>query len=452
MDPAVPAVSLLACAASGFVLWESLSPSTAKPPATYVALAALAVAFALSRRTFALFSSVTGEMRFPTRLEYVAGGCFLGLIGIALLHNEMLRRRSSPDVAVTHALPLVAACGGILALWSPNLMSLGMGIGLYGVAWWAAGQWKRGTVEATLGPLSLLLGVALLYNGTATFNIASLGRFLWQHGEPQPLGLYLGLGLVLGGIVLPTGLIPPFGAFDEAGNSPVSHLLGLLVLLRLGLHLGAVAWECFWVCLLLSLACLAWGWATALSQTLHDPLRRIWGLLAAQRGFLLLALSFVFRGQDLALLVTVAAAYTLVQSVARLSLRWLSATGDVAPKRLLSSAMVEMPLVGVPLCLALLSLIGLPPTLCFIVRAEVVRLAWTLGLTWLAPFVAAMSILAFWVLGPWMLPLLRGEGESVGLPPPWPVRIALMLAAICLVVLGLFPLPLVQLAGWLVGG
>ena len=454
MSPAIPAVSFLACAASGFVLWASFAPSTTKPLATYLALVALALAFALSPQALALFSPVMGEVRPLVRLEYVAGGCFLGLMGIALLHDEMLPPQTGLDVAVTHALPLLGSCGGILALWSSNLMDLGIGIGLYAVARWPKWQGQKDAEKGMipiLSSLSILLGTALVYSETATFDMASLGRFLWQHGEPQSFGLYLGLGLVLAGISLPTGFIPPFGSFGGEGDSTVSHLLGLMVLLRLGLHLGALAWECFWVCLSLSLVCLVWGWATALAHTLGDPLGRIWGLLVAQRGFLLLPLAFIFRGQNLAPLVTVAVAYALVQGVVRLSLRWLSVIGDVAPSRLLSRTVIKRPMVGVPLCVGVLSLIGLPPTLGFIVRAELVRLAWTLQLTWLVPVVVTMSILCLWAFIPLVLPLLGGTGGRADLPPPWPVRIALVLAAISLVALGLFPLPLLQLADWLLG-
>jgi NADH:ubiquinone oxidoreductase subunit 2 (subunit N) len=294
--------------------------------------------------------------------------------------------------------------------------------------------------------------VALLHNETATFDMAALGRFLWRHGEPLPFSLYVGLGAVLGGIALCTGLVSAFGTFDEGGHSPVSHLLALLVFLRLGLHLGALAWECFWICLFFSLVCLVYGWAMALSQTLHDPLRRIWGLLAAQRGLLLLALAFVFRGQDLTLLVTVIVAYALVQGVVRLGLRWLLASGDVALAGLLFRAVIEMPLLGVPLCFGFLSLIGLPPTLGFIVRAELVRLGWAGGLTWLAPCVVAMSIFSLWGLAPLVIPSSQQERAFIDSPPPWPLRITLVLAAAALVALGLFPLPLVRLASWVVGG
>jgi NADH-quinone oxidoreductase subunit N len=300
--------------------------------------------------------------------------------------------------------------------------------------------------------LSILLGVALIYNGTTTFDMAALGHFLWQHGESQPFGLYLGLGLIVGGAALSTGLVLPFGTSVGKGDSPVSHLLGLMVLLRLGLHLGALAWECFWLCLFLALICLAWGWTAALTYALRDPLRGIGGLLVAQRGFPLLALAFVFRGQDLTLLVTVTMAYALVQGVARLSLHWLLPTGDVAPTGLLSRAVIEMPLLGVPLCLGFLSLIGLPPTLGFNVRTELVRLAWTGGLTWLAPCVVAMSIFCLWGLAPFVFPFFREERAFIDLPPPWPVCVILVFAAAALVALGLFPLPLVRLASWLVGG
>ncbi|MFO7918291.1 MAG: hypothetical protein R6V13_09445, partial [Anaerolineae bacterium] len=272
-----------------------------------------------------------------------------------------------------------------------------------------------------------------------------------QHGGPHPFSFYLGLGLFMGGVALSTGLLPPLKTFDSQGDSPVSHLLGLLVLLRLGLHLGPLARECFWFFLFLSLLCLLWGWAVVLVHARRDPLQSIGGLLAAQRGFLLLALSLVFRRQSMAMLITVTAGYLLAQGVIRLSLRWFSSVGAVAPGQLLSGAVVSAPLVGIPLCVGLLSLMGLPPTLGFIVRVELVRLAWTLDLTWLVPWVLAMSILCLWSLVPLVLPLFRAERVAIDSSPPWSLRIALVLAAVALVVLGLFPFFLVRLSRWLMG-
>ncbi len=450
MDPAVSMVSVLAFAVLGFLVWERLAPSAFRARATYVALVVLASAFCFSSSLLAFFSTGMGEMRPPSRLEYIAGGGFLGLMALSLLRDRMWRSRSSPDVPLS----LLAACGGMLALWSSNLMGLGVGVGLYGVAQWAREKGRKeagDAIKAVLAPLSVLLGAGFLYQGAATFEMATLGRFLWQHGGPHPFGLYFGLGLIVGGVAFSTGFIPPF-AFDKAGDSPVSHLLGLMVLLRLGLYLGALARECFWLCLFLSLICFLWGWVTVLVHARRHPLKSLGGLLTAQRGFLLLALALLFRGQGMEILVTVVTGYVLVQGVSRLSLRWLSSVGGIAPGQLLSSAVMDTPLVGVPLCIGLLSLTGLPPTLGFIVRAELVRLAWGLDLTWLVPWMVAMSILCLWRLTPLVPPLLRGERGSIESSSSWPMRAALVLAAALLVVLGLFPLPLVRLAGWLVGG
>lgn len=454
MDPTVPLVSVLTCAVLGFLVWERLAPAMSGRWATWVALLVLVLAFALFSPLFALFVAGMGEMHPPTRLEYMAGGCFLGLTAISFLHDEMWWSKEASDVALTHVLPLVAACGGMLALWSPNLMGLGVGVGLYGVARWAAEKGKEAgaAARAVLAPLAALLGAAILYGEAATFEMAALGRFLWQLDAPHPFGLYLGLGLIVGGAALSTGLIPPFGTSVGGGDGPVSHLLGLMVFLRLGLHLGALARECFWLFLFLSLLCLVWGWVAALFHARRDPLRSIGGLLAAQKGFLLLALSLIFREQGLEILVAVAAAYALAQGISRLSLRWLASVGSVGSGQLLSSAVMNAPLLGVPLCVALLSLTGLPPTLGFIVRAELMRLVWTLDLTWLVPWVLAMSILCLWRFVPLISPLFRGEQRGIDSPPPWSLRIALGLATAALVVLGLFPLPLVRLAGWLVGG
>ncbi|MFP3896208.1 MAG: hypothetical protein ACLFV5_05145 [Anaerolineales bacterium] len=449
MDPAVPVLSVLACAVLGFMVWERLVPSTFETWGVYVALVVLTSVFVLSPHLL-LFASGLGEARTPVRLEYIAGGSFLGLVVLSLLCDEMWHSQRGPDVPLS----LVATCGGLLALWSPNLLGLGVGVALYGVARLVKQKGKGITQDiarAGLALLGILLGAAFLYGETATFEMAALDRFLWQHGGPHSFDLHVGLGLLMGGVALCTGLLPPFGTFDGQGDSPISHLLGLMVLLRLGLYLGAVARECFWLCLFLSLICFVWGWGTVIIHARREPLQSLGGLLAAQRGFLLLALAFVFRGQAITLLVTVAAGYVLTQGVIRLSLRWLSFVGDIPPGQLLSRVVMSAPLVGVPLGIGLLSLTGLPPTLGFIVCLEMIRLVYLLDLTWLVPWVMAMSILCLWSLAPLVLPLFRGERGGIDSSPPWPLRIALVLAAIALVFLGLFSLPLVGLTHWLVG-
>ena len=457
IDGSLLSMAVLTTVALSLIVWETLWPRSSKALVPNLALGALALAFAASGHV--AFDTLPFDMAVSPRdelLQIIVRGLFLGTVAISLLRDWSESTDADAPTRERYAVRLLAACGGVLALSSANLLTLWVGIELYSVAGLFA-QKRDEAVESLgtiriLGAITSLLGLALVYESTGSFDIAALSRFLWEHGGPRSPVLYAGLSLAIGGIALGTGLLPPYrGACLE--DDVASPVLGVALLLRLYLFgLGALSWEWFWVLMLLALMALIWGWVSSLwGSGAADRLAR---LSISQRGFLLWALALTPWREGIEVLLAALLAFALAQVVLHVGLHWLrSSSADSEPDGLLPGLARHTPWVGIPLLVSLLSLAGAPATLGFVGRAYALWMAQKHGPGWLAPAGVVMSILCAWFYLPVAISLLRKPSpETTETHVSLSVVIGIALASMGLIVLGLYPTPLKTLALWITGG
>lgn len=458
LTSAMLARAILATVSLGLVIWESLWPRSSKALVPSLAFAALALAFAASAHVAP--GSPPDELA-----QVVVRALFLGVAGLSLLIDTVEPNVAGPHMGegyaghrVLYALRLLAVCGGILAISSADLLTLWVGLQLYVLAGFLAhpsARRKGDVVERSgatrmLAMAVLLFGLALVYTSAGTLDITTLNRSLWEQGGPRSAMLFAGLGLTIGGIAICTGLLPPYGEHSPE-ESLVSPILGVALLLRLVLFgLGAYSWECFWALISISLVALAWGGITALWS--RDAPDRFWRLSILQRGFLLLALALSFREEGLEAFLMAILAYALAQAILQVSdrLRGASNSGD---DELFAGWLRQTPWLGLPLLISLLSLAGIPATLGFTARAYTFWLAPRFDISWVASTGLVASILCAGSYLPTTLSLIRGRGSRPNkIRVPLPVALSMALAALGLVVLGVYPLPLRNLARWIIGG
>jgi NADH-quinone oxidoreductase subunit N len=258
--------------------------------------------------------------------------------------------------------------------------------------------------------------------------------------------LYAGAGLTLGGVALVAGLLPPYGPEASESEAPATAL-GIALLARLCLYpLGALVWEWSWALILAAIGAWAWGWLSSFLTA--DVAARLNRLAVAQRGFLLLALGLAFHEQGMVALFTALPAYGLAQMILSLSLRCLRrSASEVASIESLKGLARHNPWLGGPLLVGMLTLVGAPATLGFVGRVRILWAAQVTGMPWLV----IMALLSSGLYSSSYLPLAlmlfhKGTKERIPPVPPWPLRVAMALAALGLVVLGLYPLPLLRLA------
>ena len=452
-DGTLPAMAILACGALGLVVWQVVWPRSSGGLAPHLAIAALALSFLAASREASAASFFGSSPLWKDALGHFMRVGFLGMMSFSLCVDGA-GWEACQGTRERHALVLLAACGGILAISATDFGMLWVGLELYTLSAIFSRRRAR-TSESTataraLGSGCLLFGCALLYASTGTLDVAILDRFLWEHGGPQPAMLYSGLGLVIGGIALSTGLLPPY-AQPCLGDDVSSAVLGAALLLRLYLFgVGALAWECFWITVLLSLAALAWGCVRSLWTT--DDGERVWALGISQRGFLLMALALMLRQAGLNGFLTALLGYGLAQAVAGASLHWARLGGGDERGRLLGGLARHTPRLGVPLVVGLLSLSGAPFTLGFAGRADNLWTAQELGHPWLAVVGLLVSVFCAWFYLSLAVSLVQGRTTVEGrIRVPTRVTVSLALAACALILLGVSPLPLESLASWVAG-
>jgi NADH-quinone oxidoreductase subunit N len=337
-------------------------------------------------------------------------------------------------------LQLLAAIGGVLAVSGNDILLLALGIELYALSRLFTGVAPdlraRENVIRIAGMSLLLFGMAALWASVGTTDLGAIGDYLAQRPGPQAALFYLGAAFALLGIGFSLRLLPPYGRPGGAQDM-VSPLVGTGALLRLAMNgLGTLYAEwmvAFWAAGVLA---VIWGWLA--SRRAIDTGRGR-ALEISQRGFLLLALAYAPLQRGVTALVIGTMAYILGQgivfaceAVARLDGQVPSFAG-LARRNLW---------VGSACLVAFLSLAGGPATLGFIGRSEVLwaaqdqRQIWAVLLGLLLYVLVAADYLQL------ILITARPNPDATRLRCHEAVCIALGLAAVALVILGLFPEPL----------
>ncbi len=106
------------------------------------------------------------------------------------------------------------------------------------------------------------------------------------------------------------------------------------------------------------------------------------------------------------------------------------------------------PVVAVALVVALLGLVGTPPTVVFVGKLSVATAAWDGGAAWLTVAVLVNTLISLFYYLRWVAPVLRRDDpdEALGQPRPWSERTAIVAAALS-VILGILAGPLWAVLG-----
>lgn len=450
--PILLALAIPALVALALVAIESLAPRRTWAASPHVALVALSAAFALIWQSFDAWGMVEGLSLVAEPFGHVMQGIWIGLVALSLLVDAPTWQTNAQSRPHRQALQLLAATGGLLSLAAGDLFTVWVGIQLWGVADYYAGDGSKDTMRV-LGGVAIYGACALLYASLGTIDLTALSTVLWEWAGPLPAMVYGGLALLVGGLALATDLLPPFGAPRDRGRV-VPAVLGIGLLARLSLYtFGALAWEWLWVMVLPGLATLVWGLGGALLSTRAEA--RLRQLAIAQCGFLLLAVGSLSHTGGVHALLASVLAYGLGQ-LALKSAWHLSMVargpGDAKSSFGISTTLSRYaPLVAV--VVALLSLAAVPPTLGFHGR---VRTYWALrwlGVPWLALVLLGagmVSITGYVFVGFSLLTHTDDPWQPKAVPVP--VAVGLGVCVVGLIALGIRPVILAGLASWIVGG
>lgn len=364
-----------------------------------------------------------------------------------------------------YPLLLLATVGLLLVTGAQSLVTVYVGLELVSLpSYLLTGLWRREASSAegglkyflfgTLATAFMLYGISWVYGAAGTLSLPALAAQTVGGAHPhQPL-LAAGILLVLVGLAFKVALVPfhqwapdayegaptPIAAFISAGPK----LAGFALLLRLlgGTFQGLAG---LWAPSLALLAILTMtvGNVVALWQT--NVKRLLAYSSIAQAGYIVIGL--VAAGPSGAAAVTYYAVIYGLMNLAAFACVIAVSNGTGRDDLGAYAGLAQTrPALAAAFAIALLSLAGIPPTAGFLAKVVVFAAALQSGWIWLAVIAAANSVIALYYYAGllqqmYLRPPVPMEGAAQA-RSPWPLTLALGATVAGVLLLGLWPAPL----------
>ena len=391
-----------------------------------------------------------------------------GITAVTFLMTAGYALRREVESAEYYALMLLATLGMMLMASGTDLIMIFLGLEISSISQYILAGFRHESPRSTEASLKyfilgafatgfLLYGIALVYGATGTTNLMSL-KIYTANVEKAPLLLMAGCALLLVGFGFKLSSVPfhmwtpdvydgaptPVTAFMAAA----SKVAGFAALTRI-LFVGFTGVQSGWGQILWVIAALTMtlGNIAALVQT------RVKRMLAysaiAHAGYLLVALVAGTEMGGIGIIYyLVAYALTNLGAFAIVSL--LRNEDDEGLKLSNFAGLgFRRPWLGLLMALFMFSLAGIPPTAGFLGKFYIFSGAVEAGYIGLAVLGVINSVISVYyylrvVVWLYMSPNIAGEDPLIG--AAWPLRLTLALTAIGIIMFGVWPGPLVDLA------
>ncbi|HSE07848.1 MAG TPA: proton-conducting transporter membrane subunit [Nocardioidaceae bacterium] len=366
------------------------------------------------------------------------------LVVLALASDEI---SGSPRESETYALLLFATTGALVLAGADDLLVVVVGfllasIPLYGLI--GIGRTSRGAEAAmktylmgALFGILLLAGVTVLYGVTATTSYDELGERL----ADAPAGaVAAGVVGVLAGLLFKAGGVPGhFWVPDAAQGAGGAVAAFLTTIPKIGAVVAAYRLIAMlpdvlsWPLLVAVLAVASMTLGNLAAYWQQDPRRLLGWSTVSQVGYLLVPVAVAGRS-DLALpsLLLYLIGYTVTNLAAFAVTTAFPERRDLESYRGLAKA---RPWLGGALVVALLGLVGTPPTVVFVGKLTTTAAAWDGGYAWLAVVVFVNTLVSLFYYLRWIAPVY-GRGEPAErtmtgafVPAAWSAGAAVVTAA-----------------------
>lgn len=320
-----------------------------------------------------------------------------------IMSGDYLRKETSETDHT--ALVLFAMVGALILTCYTNMVMLFLGIEILSIPLYVlAGSRKSeaGSNEAAfkyflLGSFAsgfLLFGIALMFGATGTFDLGAMGAVITEKATTMPGFFKGGLVMVMVGLLFKIGAAPfHFWAPDVYQGSPtvfttlmatVVKTAAIVAILRLFHVQGPlIAVSEFWIPVIAICVGLTFVIGN-LSAAVQNSVKRMLAFSSiSHAGFLLLAIvaASVFTPKAIAYYTTAYSISSIVAFTVLISV--IRATGGDAIENF-NGLGKKNPLLAVVMCIALLSLAGIPPTAGFFAKYYVLTAAVESGHYWLA--------------------------------------------------------------------
>lgn len=357
-----------------------------------------------------------------------------------------------------YLLGLFALLGVFVTASAGSLLTLYLGLELLALALYTLVALQRDSARAAeaamkyfvlgaIGSGAMLYGMSLLYGLSGSLLLDETATL-----APESVGAYVAVALVLTGVAFKLGAVPFHQWVADAYDGPplgvavllatVPKLASFALIVRLlveGIPVSQDKWNLLLI--VMAVASLSLGTIVAMAQT--QAARLLAWAAIAHVGFLLLG---VVAGGDEGL--SAALFYTLVYV-----LMAAGAFGVVivlekqtAPLESLQGLYSRHPGMAFIMLLIMLSMIGIPPLAGFLAKWQVLMVLVDQGFTALAVVAVVFAVIgAYYYLRIVRLMFMEAPREPEQLKPGWGASLLLGANGLALVVIGVWPNPLLEL-------
>jgi NADH-quinone oxidoreductase subunit N len=402
---------------------------------------------------------------------------FLNLViliaaALAILFSVDYARRVGLAQGEYYTLLLLSTAGMMLMAAAINLMTMFLALEILSIALYVLVGLNRAEQRSAEGALKYLLlgafasgfllyGMALLYGQAGTTSLAGLRDYAASLGGEFPPMLLAGLGLMIIGFGFKVALVPFHmwtpDAYEGAPTSVTAFMsvgakaAGFAALGRLLLYaLGDLHGDWVWVLAALSALTMTLGNLAALRQT--NVKRMLAYSSIAHAGYIVAGLAAGNQlGTSAVLFYLFAYAFMNVGAFAVLiavgRLEESARRGETLDG--LTGLAARKPGLAVVMALFMLSLAGVPPMVGFLAKLYVFSAAVQAGLIWLAVLGVINSVIsAYYYLRVVVVMFMRDADKAEeSIAPVCPaVQVGLGVASVLIVVLGIWPAPILDLA------
>lgn len=445
------------------VLLDAFAPRL-RPSMAWVSLAAVLGAL-LGRWLAPLAGEVWAKALVVDPLGRFVDTYVLVAAALALLMADPYLKRTQARFGEFFGLLLWAAVGAMTMAKANHLLVVFVGLELLSIALYALNAFHRDSLlslEAgwkylVVGAFSsavFLFGAALLYGATGTLSLPEL----LERPLPQPFMAVAGLALLVSALAFKLALFP-FHAWApdvyQGAPTPVTAFLSvvpkgaaLVVLARLVALAAPQSLSPRWTAALAALAVgsMILGNLAAIAQ--RDIKRMLAYSGIAHMGYALVGV-VAFGPEGLSAVLVYLAAYTFMNMAAFAAVSAFS-ENEEEPHLItdLAGQGWERPMIAFALSVAMFALAGIPPTVGFLGKFLAFRAAVHQNLVWLAVVGVLASLVSvfYYVRVVYYLYMKPLPKRRPAFSQPWPVRLLGMVSLLGMVLLGIFPRALVELA------
>jgi NADH-quinone oxidoreductase subunit N len=395
---------------------------------------------------------------------------FLITAGLAILISIEYVIREGMAVGEYYALLLLATAGMMLMGAATDLIIIFLALEILSIPLYVLTGLNRTRLESGEAALKYFLlgafasgfflyGIALTYGATGTTNLAGIVGFLGNVSAGPYL--YIALGLLLVGLAFKVALVPfHMWVPDVYQGAPTSvaafmsvgaKAAGFAALARVLLYAFPTL-ASSWAVPLAALAVLSMTLGNLAAIAQSDIKRMLAYSSIAHAGYILVGVVAANEAGAAGILFYLLA-YALMNVGA-------FATAIVVGKRREPGVGIadyaglasRCPSLAAAMAIFMLSLAGVPPLAGFMGKFYLFSAAVQAGLTWLAIVGVLNSVLsAFFYLRVIVVMYMREAEEPKPLSLSWPLSVAVALAALGVVALGLWPSPLLDMAQQAIG-